>query len=121
MLDDLSKVEFTLLFGDVDEIIGDPMTINIPEQMKQKAKINNIKINDTIAEKYIFNKYWIEVDSYDGKTLNYLKHQILPLLGNIKVNEDSKKFKYEIVEFFKEQKIEYKIIELKSGEYVNLR
>ena len=121
MLDDLSKVEFTLLFGDVDEIIGDPMTINIPEQMKQKAKINNIKINDTIAEKYEFDKYWIEVDSYDGKTLNYLKHQILPLLGNIKANEDSKKLKNEIECFFKEKNIEYKIVELNSGEYVNLR
>ena len=121
MLDDLSKVEFTLLFGDVDEIIGEPMSVSIPNQINQKSKIDNLEINDTIAEKYEFDKYWIEIDSYDGKTLNYLKHQILPLLGNIKANEDSNKFKDKIVEFFKEQKIEYKIIELKSGEYVNLR
>ena len=107
MLDDLSKVEFTMLFGDVDEIIGEPMSVSIPNQINQKAKIDNLEINDTIAEKYEFDKYWIEVDSYDGKTLNYLKHQILPLLGNIKANEDSKKFRDEIVEFFKEQKIEY--------------
>ena len=89
MLDDLSKVEFTLLFGDVDEIIGKPMSVSIPNQINQKAKIDNLEINDTIAEKYEFDKYWIEIDSYDGKTLNYLKHQILPLLGNIKANEDN--------------------------------
>ena len=121
MLDNLSKVEFTLLFGDVDEIIGEPMSVSVPNQINQKAKIDNLEINDTIAEKYEFDKYWIEIDSYDGKTLNYFKHQILPLLGNIKANENSKKFKDEIVEFFKKKKIEYKIIELKSGEYVNLR
>ena len=121
MLDDLSKVEFTMLFGDVDEIIGEPLIVNVPEQSNEKIKIDNVKISDTIAEKYEFNKYWIEVDSFDGKTLNYFKHQILPFLGNIKADEDSKKFKDEIENLFKKKNVEYKIVELKSGEYVNLR
>ena len=121
MLDDLSKVEFTLLFGDVDEIIGEPLIVEVPEQTKQKTKMDAIKINDTIAEKYVFNGYWTEIDSYDGKTLNYFNHQILPLFGNIKANEDSKKLKDEIENFLKKENAEYKVVELKSGEYVNLR
>lgn len=124
MLDDLSKVEFTMLFGDVDEIIGEPIIVNVPEQSNEKIKIDNVKIIDTLAEKYEYNKTWIEVDSYNGEILNYFRNQRLPVLVKnnhyIKAN-NLKQFKEEIENVLKEQNIDYKIVELKSGEYVNLR
>ena len=124
MLDDLSKVEFTMLFGDVDEIIGEPLIVNVPEQSNEKIKIGNVKISDTLAEKYEYNKTWIEVDSYNGEILNYFRNQRLPVLVKnnhyIKAN-NLKQFKEEIENVLKEQNIDYKIVELKSGEYVNLR
>ena len=112
MLDDLSKVEFTMLFGDVDEIIGEPIIVNVPEQSNEKIKIDNVKISDTLAEKYEYNKTWVEVDSYNGEILNYFRNQRLPVLVKnnhyIKAN-NLKQFKEEIENFFKEQNIDYKI------------
>ena len=107
MLDDLSKVEFTMLFGDVDEIIGEPLIVNVPEQSNEKIKIGNVKISDTLAEKYEYNKTWIEVDSYNGEILNYFRNQRLPVL--VKNNH-----------YIKANNLK-QFVELKSGEYVNLR
>ena len=140
MLDDLSKVEFTMLYGDVDKIIGEPLTIDIPEQTNEKVKVENIKINDTISEKYVYNyevvnpvydenlketgnveyqkkEIYFEIDSYEDKVLN--KNNNLFVNGNryyLKASENVNEFKEEIESYFIKDNIEYRIDEVKSGE-----
>lgn len=142
MLDDLSKVEFTMLFGDVDEIIGAPLIIDIPEQTNEKVRIDNVKINDTIAEKYVYNyeianaiydensitvksieyenrEFSFEIDSYEDKILN--NNNNIVLKGNwyyLKSKENVIELKKEIENLFKENNIEYEIKEIPSGEII---
>lgn len=135
MLDDLSKVEFTMLFGDVDEIIGETLTIDIPEQSNEKVIIDNVKINDTMAEKYVYNyripspiydensievkaieyenkEFFLEIDYYENKILNNLG------LHYLKTKENVIELKKEIENHFKEKNIKYEIKEIPSGEIV---
>ena len=140
MLNDLSKVEFTMLYGDVDKIIGEPLTIDIPEQTNEKVKVENIKINDTISEKYVYNyevvnpvydenlketgnveyqkkEIYFEIDSYEDKVLN--KNNNLFVNGNryyLKASENVNELKEEIESYFIKDNIEYRIDEVKSGE-----
>lgn len=138
MLDDLSKVEFTMLFGDVDEIIGEPLIIDIPEQTNEKVRIDNVKINDTIAEKYVYHyeianpiydensitaksieyenrEISFEIDSYEDKILN--NNNNIFLKGNwyyLKSKENVIELKKEIENLFKENNIEYEIKEIQN-------
>lgn len=138
MLNDLSKVEFTMLFGDVDEIIGEPLIIDIPEQTNEKVRIDNVKINDTIAEKYVYNyeianpiydensitvksieyenrEFSFEIDSYEDKILN--NNNNIVLKGNwyyLKSKENVIELKKEIENLFKENNIEYEIKEIQN-------
>ena len=140
MLDDLSKVEFTMLYGDADKIIGDPLIIDIPEQSNEKVKIQNIKINDTISEEYVYNygvvspvydenlketdnveyqkkEMHFEINSYEDKVLN--KNNNLFINGNsyyLKSSENVNDLKEEIESYFTKDNIEYKVDEIKSGE-----
>lgn len=140
MLDDLSKVEFTMLYGDVDKIIGEPLTIDIPEQINEKVKVENIKMNDTISEKYVYNyevvnpvydenlketgnveyqkkEIYFEIDSYEDKVLN--RNNNLFVNGNryyLKSSENVNELKEEIESYFIKDNIEYRIDEIKSGE-----
>ena len=142
MLDDLSKVEFTMLFGDVDQIIGDPLIIDIPEQTNEKVKIDNIKINDTKSEIYIYKnttsvpiyddnsieaksiekeekEFSFEIDSYENNILNNVNNIILQGdYYDIKAKENANEFKQEMENYFKEKNIQFEIKELKSGEIV---
>lgn len=138
MLNDLSKVEFTMLFGDVDEIIGEPLIIDIPEQTNEKVRIDNVKINDTIAEKYVYHyeianpiydensitaksieyenrEFSFEIDSYEDKILN--NNNNIVLKGNwyyLKSKENVIELKKEIENLFKENNIEYEIKEIQN-------
>lgn len=138
MLNDLSKVEFTMLFGDVDKIIGEPLIIDIPEQTNEKVRIDNVKINDTIAEKYVYNyeianpiydensitaksieyenrEISFETDSYEDKILN--NNNNIFLKGNwyyLKSKENVIELKKEIENLFKENNIEYEIKEIQN-------
>ena len=137
MLEDLNKLEFTLLYGDVDELIGEPLTVEIPEQTDYKARINNVQINDTKAEKYTYIKqvnvydentettktenreFDIEIDSFKNKLLS---NRTGIDLGNeyrsFKETENVEKLKQEIESYFKEKNISYEIKELKNGEEI---
>ena len=140
MLDDLSKVEFTMLYGDVDKIIGDPLIIDIPEQSNEKVKIQNIKINDTISEEYVYNyevinpvydenlketdnieyqkkEMYFEIDSYEDKVLN--KNNNLFINGNsyyLKSSENVNDIKEEIESYFMKEDVKYELKKLQSGE-----
>ena len=140
MLDDLSKVEFTMLYGDVDKIIGDPLIIDIPEQSNEKVKIQNIKINDTISEEYVYNyevinpvydenlketddveyqkkEKYCEIDSYEDKVLN--KNNNLFINGNsyyLKSSENVNDIKEEIESYFMKEDVKYELKKLQSGE-----
>lgn len=140
MLDDLSKVEFTMLYGDVDKIIGDPLIIDIPEQSNEKVKIQNIKINDTISEEYVYSyevvnpvydenlketdnveyqkkEMYFEIDSYEDKVLN--KNNNLFINGNsyyLKSSENVNDIKEEIESYFMKEDVKYELKKLQSGE-----
>ena len=140
MLDDLSKVEFTMLYGDVDKIIGDPLIIDVPEQSNEKVKIQNIKINDTISEEYAYNyelvsptydenlketddveyqkkESYCEIDSYEDKVLN--KKNNLFINGNsyyLKSSENVNDIKEEIESYFLKEDVKYELKKLQSGE-----
>ena len=140
MLDDLSKVEFTMLYGDVDKIIGDPLIIDVPEQSNEKVKIQNIKINDTISEEYAYNYEFVsptydenlketddveyqkkerycEIDSYEDKVLN--KNNNLFINGNsyyLKSSENVNDIKEEIESYFMKEDVKYELKKLQSGE-----
>ena len=140
MLDDLSKVEFTMLYGDVDKIIGDPLIIDVPEQSNEKVKIQNIKINDTISEEYAYNyelvsptydenlketddveyqkkESYCEIDSYEDKVLN--KNNNLFINGNsyyLKSSENVNDIKEEIESYFMKEDVKYELKKLQSGE-----
>ncbi len=140
MLDDLSKVEFTMLYGDVDKIIGEPLIIDIPEQSNEKVKIQNIKINDTISEEYAYNyelvsptydenlketddveyqkkEMYCEIDSYEDKVLN--KNNNLFINGNsyyLKSSENVNDIKEEIESYFMKEDVKYELKKLQSGE-----
>ena len=140
MLDDLSKVEFTMLYGDVDKIIGDPLIIDVPEQSNEKVKIQNIKINDTISEEYAYNyelvsptydknlketddveyqkkERYCEIDSYEDKVLN--KNNNLFINGNsyyLKPSENVNDIKEEIESYFMKEDVKYELKKLQSGE-----
>ena len=142
MLDDLSKVEFTMLYGDVDKIIGEPLTIDIPEQSNEKVKIENIKINDTISEEYVYNykvvspiydenlkttdnveykekKMCIEIDSYEDKVLN--NNNYLIINGSsyyLKSKENAKDLKEEIESYLIKEDVKYELKEIQSGKIV---
>lgn len=140
MLDDLSKVEFTMLYGDVDKIIGDPLIIDVPEQSNEKVKIQKIKINDTIYEEYAYNyelvsptydenlketddveyqkkERYCEIDSYEDKVLN--KNNNLFINGNsyyLKSSENVNDIKEEIESYFMKEDVKYELKKLQSGE-----
>lgn len=140
MLDDLSKVEFTMLYGDVDKIIGDLLIIDVPEQSNEKVKIQNIKINDTISEEYAYNyelvsptydenlketddveykkkERYCEIDSYEDKVLN--KNNNLFINGNsyyLKSSENVNDIKEEIESYFMKEDVKYELKKLQSGE-----
>ena len=140
MLDDLSKVEFTMLYGDVDKIIGDPLIIDVPEQSNEKVKIQNIKINDTISEEYVYNygvvspvydenlketdnveyqkkEMNFEINSYEDKVLS--KNNNLFINGNsyyLKSSENANDIKEEIESYFMKEDVKYELKKLQSGE-----
>lgn len=140
MLDDLSKVEFTMLYGDVDKIIGAPLIIDVPEQSNEKVKIQNIKINDTTSEEYAYNyelvsptydenlketddveyqkkEGYCEIDSYEDKVLN--KNNNLFINGNsyyLKSSENVNDIKQEIESYFMKEDVKYELKKLQSGE-----
>ena len=142
MLDDLSKVEFTMLYGDVDKIIGEPLIIDIPEQSNEKVKIENIKISDTVSEKYVYSyeitspiydenlnatnnveykkeKADIEIDSYEDKVLN--NYNYIVIRGNsycLKSNENINDLKEKIESYFIKDSVKYELNEIHSGELI---
>ena len=129
-----------MLYGDVDKIIGDPLIIDIPEQSNEKVKIQNIKINDTISEEYVYSyevvnpvydenlketdnveyqkkEMYFEIDSYEDKVLN--KNNNLFINGNsyyLKSSENVNDIKEEIESYFMKEDVKYELKKLQSGE-----
>lgn len=143
MLDDISKVEFTLLYGDVDEIIGEPFIVNVPEKSNTDVKIENFTISDTIAEKYSYklsipkyNETWgidveeteiigndesersFEIDYFNNELLRpcylWLGYDEIKLEDQISASE----VKLEIEKHLKEQNIEFEKKKIQSGEFI---
>ena len=48
MLDDIDKIQFTLLYGNVTEIIGNTVELKIPTQNKEEAFIKNVNITEIV-------------------------------------------------------------------------
>ena len=107
-----------------------------------KVKIDNIKINDTKSEIYIYKnttsvpiyddnsieaksiekqekEFSFEIDSYENNILNNVNNIILQGdYYDIKAKENANEFKQEMENYFKEKNIQFEIKELKSGEIV---
>ena len=129
-----------MLYGDVDKIIGDPLIIDVPEQSNEKVKIQNIKINDTISEEYVYNygvvspvydenlketdnveyqkkEMNFEINSYEDKVLS--KNNNLFINGNsyyLKSSENANDIKEEIESYFMKEDVKYELKKLQSGE-----
>lgn len=136
MLDDINNLEFTLLFGDVDEIVGNEFVVNIPDQKNSKSKISHMKINDTNALTYTYElptrvydlekgettinePHYAEIDSYNNELLNYGRNGI-NMYNNqfreLKKGENINELKQELENHFNENSIKYEVKEMQNGD-----
>ena len=136
MLKDISKIEFTLLMGDVEEIVGDEFIVDIPNQKNSKSKINNMKINDTNVLTYTYElptriydlvdgettineTRYVELDSYNNELLNYGRNGI-NMYNNqfreLKKGENINELKQELENHFNENSIKYEVKEMQNGD-----